>query len=90
MDGSFGISGPQPAERCGGIAEDLVCDGGILAAPPLGQVGQLVDQLQIRRRARKQGHRQGRMAVGGQAICNTENPGIHTERIDWHDIETIN
>ena len=38
MDGSLGISRPQPTNCCGDIAEDLICGGGVLVAPVLGQI----------------------------------------------------
>ena len=71
------------------ISKDLIASGGVLVAPSLGQIGWLIGQLQIRRRARKQGQRQGRMAVGGQAIRHAADPGIHTEHLRQHDIDTI-
>ena len=46
MDSSVRVSGPQPIDSRSNIAEDLMCGGGILVTPPLGQIGRFVGQLQ--------------------------------------------
>ena len=89
IDGGLGVASPQPAERCGDIAEDLICGSGVLVAPALGQMGLFIGQLQIGRSAGKQRQRKGRMTVGGQAIGHAAHPGIHTKHLRQHDIYTF-
>ena len=67
MNGGLGVTGPQAAERCKDITEDLICGGGVLVAPAADQIRRRIGQIQIKRGAGKQVQRQGRMAVGGQA-----------------------
>ena len=67
MDGGLGVTGPQAAERCKDITADLIYGGGIHVAPAADQIRRRIGQIQIKRCAGKQGQRQGRLAVGGQA-----------------------
>ena len=57
--------------------------------PPLGQIGRFLGQFQVGRRTGKQREGQGRMAMGGQAIRDAANPGIHAKHLGRHDIDTI-
>jgi len=58
MNGGLGVTGPQAAERCEDITEDWICGGGVLVAPAAGQIRRRIGQIQIKRRAKKQGQRQ--------------------------------
>ena len=83
-------NGPDPADSSSNITKDLLAGGGVLVAAPLNKIGRFVGQLQVGRRAGKQRYRQGRMAMGGQAIRDAANPGIHTKHLRQHDINTLN
>ena len=89
MNGGLGVTGPQAAERCEDITANLICGGGVLVGPAADQMRRRIGQIQIKRYAGKQGQRQGRMAVGGQANRHAADPGIHTEHLRQHDIDTI-
>ena len=68
MNGGLGVTGPQAAERYEDITADLISGGGVLVAPAADQIRRRIGQIQIKRCAGKQVQRQGRIAVGGQAI----------------------
>ena len=89
VDGSCRVTGSQPVQRGSNIREDLLGGSCVFVTSTLSQIGWLISQLKAGRRTGKQGHRQSWETIGGQAIRNTSHPGIHTEHLRQHDINTV-